>query len=84
MIDPSEVEIAYQKLVSKEEEREFYEAYVKGQPGEELTPLSTDDQEVYIVSCNIRGRTVGGTVLVGPGQTLEAACAVRFAYLIER
>ena len=84
MVDPSEVYIAYQKQLSKEVEREYYDAYIKGRPGEELTLLSTDNEQANLVTCIIRGRFVSGTVVVGPSQSLEAVCAVHFACLIER
>lgn len=83
MIGSFEVDIVYQKRVSKEVEQEFYNEYIKGQPGEELAVLSTEYEEVYLVTCLIRGRYVSGSVLVEPGQALETACAVHFAYLIE-
>lgn len=83
MIGSFEVDIVYQKQVSKEVEQEFYADYIKGQPEEELTVLSAENEEVYLVTCLIRGRYVSGSVLVEAGQGLEAACALRFAYMIE-
>jgi hypothetical protein len=79
MADPRKPRIVSQQPVPKADEQNFLARFRRVLPENDRRLNPQTDEQLYVVAYELpQGAIRLATVLVGPGQTLEDACALQF------